>query len=223
MSLIIFCPRFLLIFVVCLVSLFGKGAAVAVVFSEVYLNNETLGEKATLLAIVFATHFLPGLLLGIISCWHKDLAKTIIAHPSVVLMPAFTGYSFKKEKEKETGEPFLVFSPKITLLNILLSILGIVFHGRSLAPINDEDYIASLPPRVLAPLLTLVSLPLISRQLCCNCTHLNCCCACFSLPQVEYGALLPSQPFTGFVINSKGKLEKEGDEEEEVVELEMTN
>ena len=164
MYLIIFWPRFLLIFVVCLLSLFGKAAAITNVFFGPYNNKAALGEKDTVLAIVFATQFLPGLLLGIISCWHKDIFKTIVAHPSVVLMPAFTGYSFKKEKEKETGEPFIVFSPKMTLLNTLLSILGIVVHGQSLAPINDEDYIASLPPRILAPLLTLLSLPLISRH-----------------------------------------------------------
>ena len=137
MSLIIFCPRFLLIFVVCLLSLFSKGGWIANVFYEAYKTNEALGEKATLVAIVFATQFLPGLLLGIISCWHKDLVKTIVAHPSVVLMPAFTGYAFKKEKEKETEEPFIVFSPKITLLNILLSILGLVVHGQSIAPTNN--------------------------------------------------------------------------------------
>ena len=50
---------------------------------------------------------------------------------------------------------------------------------------------------------------------CCSCPPLNCCC---SLSEVEYGALLPSQPFTSFVINSEGKLEKEGDEEDEVKE-----
>ena len=49
---------------------------------------------------------------------------------------------------------------------------------------------------------------------CCNCPPLNCCCACCSLPQVEYGALLPSQPFTSFVLNSEGKLEKEWADEE---------
>ena len=107
---------------------------------------------------------LPGLLLGIISCWHKDLVRTIVAHPSVVLMPAFTGYAFKKEKEKETGEPFIVFSPKITLLNILFSILGLVVHGRSIAPIDDELYTFSLTFRIPGPLLTLLSLPLISRH-----------------------------------------------------------
>ena len=39
--------------------------------------------------------FLPGLLLGIASCWHKNMLNTIVAHPSIVLMPTFTHFSFE--------------------------------------------------------------------------------------------------------------------------------
>ena len=53
---------------------------------------------------------------------------------------------------------------------------------------------------------------------CCTCPPINCCCACCSLPAVEYGALLPSQPLTSFVLNSEGELEKELDDEDEVGE-----
>ena len=91
MSLIIYCPRFQFIFVACLLSLLGKGFAIGFVFFEPYKTKAALGEKAKLAASIFATQFLSGLLLGIISCWHKDILKTIVAHPSVLLMPAFTG------------------------------------------------------------------------------------------------------------------------------------
>ena len=56
---------------------------------------------------IIATMFLPGLLLGVGSCWHKNMIKTIVAHPSVVLMPTFTNFTFQsrinwcKGKEKE--------------------------------------------------------------------------------------------------------------------------
>lgn len=177
-------------------------------FAGPYYNNAAPREIPTLVANVFATLFLPGLLLGIISRWHKDIFKTFVAHPSMVLMPAFTGYAFQKEKEKETEEPFIVFSPKFTLLNILFSILVLVVHW--------PHGLASLIPQIPGLLLTLLSLPLISRQPCYRCPPLNWCCACFSLPQVEHGALLPSQPLTSFVINTEGRLEKEEEEEEEV-------
>ena len=91
--------------------------------------------------------FLPGLLLGLISCWHRGILKTFISHPSILLLPTFTHFTFAsstkwckrspKEEGKEGGEeeeegekqdkagggepeePFIVFSPKFTLLNIL--------------------------------------------------------------------------------------------------------
>ena len=168
-------------------SLLGKGLAIGSAAYPVYNNSDTaLGEKATLLAIVFATQFLPGLLLGIFLCWHKDIPKTIVAHPSIILMPAFTGFTFRKEKEniKETEKPeysdrkteeqenpkrekeelFIVFSTKFTVLNSLLSILSIVVHGQGIAQNHEPPYILSLILRIVGLLLTLLSLPLVSRQ-----------------------------------------------------------
>ena len=62
--------------------------------------------------------FLPGLLLGLVSCWHRGILKTVISHPSIVLLPAFTNFTFTssttwckrspkeegKEEEEEKGE-----------------------------------------------------------------------------------------------------------------------
>ena len=45
-------------------------------------------------AAAITTMFLPGSQLGIASCWHRDIVKTVIAHPSVVLMPDFTFFTF---------------------------------------------------------------------------------------------------------------------------------
>ena len=39
--------------------------------------------------------FLPGFLLGVASCWHKNMLKTIVAHPFLVLMPTFTHYTLE--------------------------------------------------------------------------------------------------------------------------------
>ena len=111
---------------------------------------------------IIATMFLPGLLLGIGSCWHKNMIKTIVAHPSVVLMPTFTNFTFQsrinwcngKEKEGEQGEgktegdsndPFIIFSPKFTIANIILSIIGNVVYSISMWYIAGWDALYELP------------------------------------------------------------------------------
>ena len=93
---------------------------------------------------------LPGLLLGLASCWHRGILKTFLAHPSILLMPAFTHFTFasstkwckdsstteegkEEDEEKEEGEkgkekaeePFIIFSAKFTILNIIISTMGI--------------------------------------------------------------------------------------------------
>ena len=47
-----------------------------------------------MIAATFATIFLPGLILGIVSCWHPGILKTFLAHPSIIFMPAFTHFTF---------------------------------------------------------------------------------------------------------------------------------
>ena len=113
--------------------------------------------------------FLPGLLLGLVSCWHRGILKTFLAHPSILLLPAFTHYTFAsstkwckgsskekgKEEDEERGEkqkragggggggeaeePFIVFSPKFTLLNILLNLIAHVAYGLSMTHIAGWD------------------------------------------------------------------------------------
>ena len=126
--------------------------------------------------------FLPGLLLGVISCWHKNILKTIVAHPSVVLMPAFTHFTFERstkgsKQEGEEEEPFIKFSPKFTIVNIVLSIPGNVVYGISMTHLAGWDkfnhigvpeymgfylYFISIP--LLGLLLTLSSLLFISNS-----------------------------------------------------------
>ena len=141
-------PRFLLIFAACLLSLLGKGIALASPFVY-HVRDE---HKVQLIATIVSTMFLPGLLLGLISCWHRGILKTFFAHPSILLMPVFTHFTFesstkwckgsstieegkendeeKEEDEKgektegeEDEEPFIIFSAKFTILNLLISSL----------------------------------------------------------------------------------------------------
>ena len=83
--------RFLLIFVACLTSLIGKGVAPVSPFGVNYFPAE---HNLPVVAAAITTMFLPGLQLGIASCWHRDIVKTVKAHPSVVLMPDFTFFTF---------------------------------------------------------------------------------------------------------------------------------
>ena len=98
-----------------------------------------------------ATSFLPGLVLGIISCWHRGILKSFLAHPSIILMPTFTFFTFassakwfkgckseeKEQEEVETKdmqttheeEPYITFSAKWTAVNILLSTAGHLAYG----------------------------------------------------------------------------------------------
>ena len=159
--------RFLLIFAACLFSLIGKGLALA---SPYAAQLNTYGAEAAyhipdehqvpLMATIMATMFLPGFFLGVFSCWHTDMLKTIVAHPSVVLMPTFTHFTFTsstmwcrgrtEEDTEERGkneittdmseEAFITFSPKLTLVNVILSIASSVVYGISLTQMKHQQH-----------------------------------------------------------------------------------
>ena len=66
--------------------------------------------------------------------------------------------------------------------------------------------IIGVPIIIPGLLLTLLALAFTStRQTCCSRPPPNCCCTCFTLPRVEYGALLPSKPYAPFVLDVNGK------------------
>ena len=203
--------------------------------------------------------FLPGLLLGLVSCWHRGILKTVISHPSIVLLPTFTHITFASsttwckrspkeegkegdeeaegEKQEKAGEePFIVFSPKFTILNILLNLLAHVVYGISMTHIAGwdriyggipeyltVDLIFGGPIAILGLLLTLLSLALTStRKTCCSLCS-NCCCTCFTLPRVEYGALVVLKPHAHFVLDTKGKPGLPEEEEVKIEETEMVD
>ena len=109
-----------------------------------------------------ATIFLPGFLLGLVSCWHRGILKTFIAHPSILLMPTFTHFAFasstkwcKRSQEEEEGQeegeeeeegerqektdPYIAFSTKATVCNLLLAVSGIVYC--CLSKISEAEYL----------------------------------------------------------------------------------
>ena len=135
--------RFLLIFAACLLSLVGKMFALNLTIGGISDRQIPVEEIAASLATIF----LPGLIVGLVSCWHRGILKTFIAHPSIILMPIFTHFAFasstkwcKRNQEEEEGQeegeeeeegenqektdPYIAFSTKATVCNLLLYILG---------------------------------------------------------------------------------------------------
>jgi len=235
-------PRFLLIFVACLLSLLVKGVALGSPFTS-RLIYRVLDQKLRVTAIILATMFLPGFLLGLVSCWHRGILKTLIAHPSIILMPTFTHFTFasstqwckgssNKEGEKEEGgdteESFITFSAKFTFLNVGASVICSVVYGLSLTQLAGwnsvydgrdrvPDYLAGyllvgVPFFILGLLLTLLTLASTSTR-----------------PNVEYGALLPTSLHAHYVLGANGKPElilgdeEVKSEETEMVKTEMVN
>ena len=250
----------------------------------------TTEQKYQVIATTLMTMFLPGLVLGIVSCWHRGIHKTFLTHPSIIFMPTFTHFTFAsstkwckgivkkerddegEEKEEEGGKgesrgepetPYITFSAKLTLANVILSAVGSVSYCLILAHISavvrethmgqgnakwemigssripyllyyylynpraNIPFIIQAP--TLGPFLSLLSLVFISRSLPSwyHCPLPTCCSTCFSLPKVEYGALVPSQNHLDFVLDANHepklvpeyeevKLEKVTNEESEI-------
>ena len=314
--------RFLLIFGACLLSLVGKGIALASPFAAPWGPDDEKNvldeQKLPVMATILATMFLPGFILGIASCWHNknnnsNMLKTFVAHPSVVLMPTFTHFTFtsneklcrgrreKGEQEKEKGDsvdPFITFSPRLTIMNVILSIVCNVAYCIIMTQISTTRsneylflrlYLYNIPHTIIYPfikviilgsLLTLFSIPFISKSSG-NCSHicsvilthltllhrltfvlifvftigpyipwhlqiflipvsilglvftlplltnysksiLPTCAfpcnlpACFSLPGVEYGALVCSDPQVHYVLGTNDKPRRVLEDEEDV-------
>ena len=99
----IYITRFLLIYYACFLSFVGKGLALSSPFGGGppiekmglgMAENKTFEQKLLVIAITSATMFLHGLLLGIVSRWHRGILETFVAHPSIVLRPVFTHFTF---------------------------------------------------------------------------------------------------------------------------------
>ena len=234
--------------------------------------HDGYSNKVPLVATIFTTTFLPGLLLGLASCWHRGIFKTFLAHPSILLLPVFTHFTFasnskwcktspkeegKEEDEEEeederqnkaggeAEEAFITFSAKFTLLNILISTMGILAYCLSLTHIDAGwDTVKNLNtvadwipmylsfylyhirfniPFFLIPFLgllfTLLSLVFTSTcQTSCSRPRPNSCSTCSTLPRVEHGALLVSDPLSHFVLGANGKPKLVSEDEEVRVE-----
>ena len=208
--------RFLLVLVACLLTLIGKGLALAPIGVCFYglKCDRWLGPKV--IAITVATTFLPGLVLGIISCWHRGIFKSFLAHPSIILMPTFTFFTFASSTKRCKGckseeverqemattyeeEPYITFSAKWTAANILLSTAGYFVFGSTMAHMSWKNY-KGIPRNLVYYLyepdyhIPFIAIPILGILL----TLLFLVLISSNLCSIQYGALVPSLPHSPF-------------------------
>merc|ERR1719186_713175 len=118
-------------------TLVSKGFVVATVLVPSINYDYMTTSVTTTTIVVFCSMFLPGLLLTLMSLCrynYKDCVKNIPHHPSLLLLPIFTHFTFssnrkyrsKREETKKEGvrETMVTFSRNWTLVNIGLSVVG---------------------------------------------------------------------------------------------------
>ena len=186
-------PRFLLLTLACGFTLAGKGAAMGLVGLDwgPGCPNPNL-VPGVLLAL--ATTFLPGLLLALVSTFHTNMLSSFLRHPSLLLLPTFTSFTFasntklwgKQEKEVEVR-----FSWRATGVNLLLTSVGhVAFSVNAPRVVCGKGYkqeytnffqVAWFPLALLGLLFTLqfllTSLPSPSSPLP-RCLLAPCLCCC---------------------------------------------
>ena len=145
-------------------------------------------------AIAISAMFAPGFLLTIVTIRHRSILNTFLRHPSLLLLPTFTSFTFasntklwgKQEKEVEVR-----FSWRATGVNLLLTSVGhVAFSVNAPRVVCGKDYkqeytnffqVAWFPLALLGLLFTLqfllTSLPSPSSPLP-RCLLAPCLCCC---------------------------------------------
>ena len=198
-------PRFILLFFACGLTLVNKALALALTFSVPSKLGMVPGA-----ALAVSTIFLPGFLVGLFSCWHRVILKTFLAHPSVLLLPVFTNFTFVSNSKVCCGgrggkkeESYLGFSPKSTAINVGFSLVGSLIYFVTMAQLNPalflsrEALIIFLPLNILKVILTLV-FTFCNKCSCCKSSCCLCCCEPF-----EFAALVTTSPHTPYILEEE--------------------
>ena len=167
-------PQFVLIFFACGFTLASKAFAFALAVEG---SCDPVGTERSVGAIIASTlFFAPGILVSLFSCWHRGLLRTLLAHPSIILLPAYSyftcassermticGKSCNQKNDSRVAqveETYIAFSPKYTAVNAALTTGGFLVYA-SLMPTLTEYYRSSHDP-----IRTLKLLPELSRGIC---------------------------------------------------------
>ena len=115
----------------------------------------------------------PNLIMALITTIDKNNIKIIYKHPSLILLPCFTFFSFKKIKLCN-GDGGVKFSKRMTLINIVLSTVSLGSTYGVLQTSNARTYytfsVSVIPVFVGCIILTLIVL------------FMEECCKCFNAP-----------------------------------------
>ena len=218
--------RFFLIFLACLFTLFSKTMLLMTYLSE---KNPTNFISISIFSLIAVT--LPGLITACCFTWHEGWFKTFLAHPSFLLLPAFTFFTFRSNSKKYCSSTDaiskkhteLCFSLRATCANILFSLLGlsicsfiwpspITFTVRSLRDTPGALTLASCAIGLLFSAIFLFT----TYSSC----FFNYSCGGFCSPPLEFGVYRPCLPRKAFILVENYPSVKEVEEEEEEDESE---
>ena len=204
--------RFVIIFFACLCTLITKCLTMCRSSSYVF----------TALALFYL--ILPGLIIGLVSTWHRNLFKTFIKHPSILLLPMFSFFTFEsnvkkfcQKKDNLADEVEIRFSVKATFFNILLTVISLIVLD-FIGPQDDSCFqsvldcsfflLFSLLPGILFTTIFLYwCSPTTARTL----PHLSASSRAPSTPParapstLEFSVFKPSSPDKVFVIDQQSK------------------
>ena len=213
--------RFILVFFACLFTLFSK----AIFFFE-YLKCPISNHPVISTILAFPVLTLPGLITGMIFIWHSSLLKTFISHPSLLLLPMFTFFSFESNTQcccsnrNSQSEVEITFSVKATFLNLLVSLASVIVYTIIVSKDLCMGYRELTDQLILltGPILTVILLFTICSSSCCmsgcsfpSASNSSCfsssaiCSSCISscsasfFPPLEFGIYLPSSPCKVFI------------------------
>lgn len=184
------------------------------------VRNSSQSNNILLMTISFCTMFLPGIIIGMMSiCRNKNTIKIIAAHPSILLLPVFTYFTFSTNKKMcskgeniDVAETRITFSRNWTLANIGASVLGyIMFTGLGVMLVQSNvnsgcthcwDVMIGLWFKFIMPL------PILSVFSTILFLFLEyCCCSCSKDKQL--GVLKVNDPHTEYVVDKNNKGEEE--------------
>ena len=214
--------RFIVVALACLCTLHAKFWLSIMIFSE----RENFPFSFPLLT-------LPGLITGVTFTWHRALFKTFLRHPSILLLPMVSFFTFEsntkkccQKKDNLKDEVKIRFSVKATFFNILFTLVILIVIPFIAIAIRLET--AECPlwtvggsaldcSLLLIKFNTLFFLPAILSTaiflFCCSCPK-YCSCTSFPscFPPLEFGVYKPSSPDKLFVIDQWSKEVKEVEE-----------
>ena len=201
-------PRFILLFLACLFTLLTN---------NLFIIFSSPATPTVFTAIVILASHLPGLITGVISTWHWGLLTTFLTHPSLLLLPAVSYFTFESNSPKccwpaksdPSNDVEIRFSIKSTYLNIFVTltsylatiaasdILGVNFLDNLSTTLIDTSMIL---PGILSTIIFL----------CISSPPTNCSSCCFS--PLEINVYKPASPSKVFVLDNCSKEVEEVDD-----------